>query len=199
MSTFDEDRTRQVRVGQSVNLAIQMAINENMGADSETPVLTRAAELLGPVLAFIDQAQNAALEDARKAAVVQAFPGAQIEPQAAAQIPQPNPVFVRNEPGGPVTPAPRAFDPQAAYEARQAAFGQPVQPSPVPGVEDGDPATAALWRQYFNDPSAFWDNRRDKRNPKAPDFKAKNGGEGLWISSRRNPSWVATSLRDGSF
>ena len=30
-----------------------------------------------------------------------------------------------------------------------------------------------LWRQYFSDPSQWWDNRKSKRNPKGPDFKHK--------------------------
>ena len=32
-----------------------------------------------------------------------------------------------------------------------------------------------LWLQ-------FWDNRVGKRNPKAPDFKHKQGGQALWLS-----------------
>lgn len=73
----------------------------------------------------------------------------------------------------------------------------PPQAAPIPGVEDGDPKTAALWRRYFNDPKAFWDNRRDKKNPKSPDFKLKDDGDqALWISDpyHKNPSWVATRL-----
>jgi hypothetical protein len=178
--SFEDDRTRQVRTGQAVNLAIQMAVNEHIG-EPATAVLATAAHLIGPALSFIDQAQEAALADAQKAAVVQAFPGAQIEPQAQAQIPQTNPVFVRREPGGDVGPA---FDSGHLN----------VQPTPVPGVQDGDPAVAALWQQYFQDPSAFWDNRQGKRNPKAPDFKHRTSGEGLWIQSKKNPSWVPAQL-----
>jgi hypothetical protein len=193
--SFEDDRTRQVRTGQAVNLAIQMAVNEHIG-EPATAVLATAAHLIGPALSFIDQAQEAALADAQKAAVVQAFPGAQIEPQAQAQIPQAeawhsgaqlhhvpnqNPVFVRREPGGDVGPA---FDSGHLN----------VQPTPVPGVQDGDPAVAALWQQYFQDPSAFWDNRQGKRNPKAPDFKHRTSGEGLWIQSKKNPSWVPAQL-----
>jgi hypothetical protein len=30
-------------------------------------------------------------------------------------------------------------------------------------------------------PDEFWDNRNDKRNPKAPDFKHKDSGIGVWL------------------
>lgn len=36
-------------------------------------------------------------------------------------------------------------------------------------------------------PHEFWDNRIDKKNPKYPDFKQKNGDGALWLSSA--PDW----------
>lgn len=38
----------------------------------------------------------------------------------------------------------------------------------------------------------FWDNRLDKKNPKAPDFKCKNKGcgEGIWLA--KNAVWADT-------
>lgn len=120
--TYEEDRTRQVRTGQALNLAIHMACNQLIGVDDEAAVLKRAAQLLGPVTQFIDQAQDAALADARKAAVVQAFPGAVIEPKAQDLIPQ-----ERRVPGGQVDP-----HPLGAFTT------QTVTPTPVPGTGSDD-------------------------------------------------------------
>lgn len=44
-----------------------------------------------------------------------------------------------------------------------------------------------LWEEYKQQPTNFWDNRAKKLNPKAPDFKHKVSGEGLWVSS--SPAW----------
>lgn len=46
-----------------------------------------------------------------------------------------------------------------------------------------------LWRQLMASPSDFWDNRANKRNPRAPDFKHKKNGGALWLNSK--PSWVS--------
>lgn len=43
---------------------------------------------------------------------------------------------------------------------------------------------------FFADTSAYWDNRTNKRNPRAPDFKAKDGDAALWLDSRDTPPWV---------
>lgn len=45
----------------------------------------------------------------------------------------------------------------------------------------------ALWEEFRASPNSFWDNREKKFNPKAPDFKHKQSGEGLWVSS--SPAW----------
>lgn len=73
---------------------------------------------------------------------------------------------------------------------------QPVQnapqpPAPIPGVQ-ADPSDA-LWQELVQHPENFYDNRHDKRNPKAPDFKHKTKKEGqynvgLWL--RDKPAWV---------
>ena len=87
---------------------------------------------------------------------------------------------------------------QAAQKVEQAFPGaQRTEPS-------GPPASPrdALWRSALVDsPDSWWDNRHDKRNPKAPDFKAKNNGPqidgkpaALWIDSRDTPDWVAGHL-----
>lgn len=53
---------------------------------------------------------------------------------------------------------------------------------------------AELWQEFFKQPTAWFDNRFDKRNPRAPDFKKKGGsGEALWLNSA--PSWVQEQLQ----
>lgn len=51
-----------------------------------------------------------------------------------------------------------------------------------------------LWQTFFTNPFDWWDNRTNKRNPRAPDFKHKDSGEGLWIESRHSPSWLKSQL-----
>ncbi len=38
------------------------------------------------------------------------------------------------------------------------------------------------WEKYFDDPSAWWDNRGKKTNPKAPDFVHKLD---RWVTASR--------------
>ena len=52
------------------------------------------------------------------------------------------------------------------------------------------------WAALFCNPNDFWDNRSTKRNPKAPDFKHKETGDALWITSRDTPAWVESSLKE---
>lgn len=87
------------------------------------------------------------------------------------------------------------FQPEAPAEWKTEPFvhEQNVSPAPIPGATEGK--DDALWRRYFQDPSKWWDNRKDKRNPRAPDFKLKDDGDvALWIVGRDTPAWVATRL-----
>jgi len=74
------------------------------------------------------------------------------------------------------------------------------QKSPVKSSSSGkntqeDAATIeSLWQAFFASPLEWWDNRNNKRNPRAPDFKHKDTGEALWIGSRYNPLWVKSQL-----
>eukprot|EP00250_Pteridium_aquilinum_P011492 c20103_g2_i1 orf=1-540(-) len=52
-----------------------------------------------------------------------------------------------------------------------------------------------LWRDYFRDPSQWWDNRIGKLGPAYPDFKHKVSKKSLWINRRSSPSWVVEELR----
>jgi hypothetical protein len=55
------------------------------------------------------------------------------------------------------------------------------------------------WVQVFENYGQFWDNRANKRNPKAPDFSPKDretGGQALWLTSRDTPEWVKDNLHE---
>ncbi|KAG2452802.1 hypothetical protein HYH02_003031 [Chlamydomonas schloesseri] len=53
----------------------------------------------------------------------------------------------------------------------------------------------ALWEDLRQNPDKWWDNRTRKTNPKAPDFKQKESGAGLWLTGRRPlPAWVPKFL-----
>ena len=55
-------------------------------------------------------------------------------------------------------------------------------------VQDVGPAEKK-WMEFFSNPSAYWDNRQNKRNPRAPDFKHKDDKDSvLWLDSRGYPS-----------
>lgn len=51
-----------------------------------------------------------------------------------------------------------------------------------------------LWQAFFANPLDWWDNRKNKKNPKSPDFKHKDTGEALWLDSKYNPPWVKSQL-----
>uniref|UniRef100_A0A2P2Q5U2 Protein OSB1 n=1 Tax=Rhizophora mucronata TaxID=61149 RepID=A0A2P2Q5U2_RHIMU len=51
-----------------------------------------------------------------------------------------------------------------------------------------------LWQVFFSNPHEWWDNRNNKRNPRAPDFKHKDTGEALWLGSN-DPPWVKRQLQ----
>ncbi|KAM0912314.1 hypothetical protein ACQ4PT_012981 [Festuca glaucescens] len=52
---------------------------------------------------------------------------------------------------------------------------------------------ADLWQDLVDNPQKWWDNRIDKRSPKAPDFKHKDTGEAIWLNTK-TPSWVTDAL-----
>jgi pentatricopeptide repeat protein len=52
-----------------------------------------------------------------------------------------------------------------------------------------------VWREFFSDPSQWWDCRPEKVNARYPDFKHKKKTEDvLWLGDRRNPPWVAAEV-----
>lgn len=78
------------------------------------------------------------------------------------------------------------------------------QPAPVPGASSG--RDDALWQEYFQDPTAWWDNRDSKRSPAAADFahKVKRNDKGyplgLWLNGKFGsaPQWVLDRLAGAS-
>ncbi|KAG8374255.1 hypothetical protein BUALT_Bualt11G0112400 [Buddleja alternifolia] len=60
------------------------------------------------------------------------------------------------------------------------------------GGEKRDSKGEDLWKNLVENPNRWWDNRLDKRNPRAPDFKHKETGEGLWMSDI--PDWALSRL-----
>ncbi|XP_006845708.2 protein OSB3, chloroplastic/mitochondrial isoform X4 [Amborella trichopoda] len=50
-----------------------------------------------------------------------------------------------------------------------------------------------LWKDLVANRDKWWDNRLSKVNPKAPDFKHKDSGKGLWLNGS-TPDWALTNL-----
>ena len=100
--------------------------------------------------------------------------------------------------------APQAApQPQYAPQAAPQYTPQPQQgyvPAPIPGVAQDEGFTA--WVDVVQNLNGWWDNRSNKKNPRGPDFKAKNtntafvGGDGepvaLWLSDKALPAFVKT-------
>ena len=61
------------------------------------------------------------------------------------------------------------------------------------GPEQQGSEKAMLWETLRASPESFWDNRQDKRNPRAPDFRHKDSGDALWLDSRDRPPWIDIS------
>ncbi|KAK2992324.1 hypothetical protein RJ640_020317 [Escallonia rubra] len=51
-----------------------------------------------------------------------------------------------------------------------------------------------LWQVFFSNPNEWRDNRKNKKNPKQPDFTHKDTGEALWLG-RYDPPWVERQLQ----
>jgi hypothetical protein len=75
---------------------------------------------------------------------------------------------------------------------------QQRSPPPPPSGDGFQSPKDALWRSVFDAPDRWWDNRENKRNPRAPDFKHKDTGEGLWLTGRDTPPWVMERMMGGA-
>ncbi|CAH8362794.1 unnamed protein product [Eruca vesicaria subsp. sativa] len=60
-------------------------------------------------------------------------------------------------------------------------------------LEESENDEIYLWKAFFANPDEWWDKRRNKKNPKLPDFKHKDTGEALWLNSE-TPVWVTRQL-----
>ncbi|XP_022991273.1 protein OSB2, chloroplastic-like [Cucurbita maxima] len=76
-------------------------------------------------------------------------------------------------------------DSNSAMEGRKLGSG---------AVDNMGGSTQELWQAFFANPVNWWDNRKNKKNPKYPDFKHKDTGEALWVEGRNNPPWVKSQL-----
>lgn len=90
--------------------------------------------------------------------------------------------YAEDEETAPATeplPAEIVDEPQTPPPGMDAATGEilDLEPIPLPSEEPANPADATNFDDAPSCPKcggAMWDNRRDKRNPKAPDFKCKD-------------------------
>ncbi|KAH9551807.1 hypothetical protein CY35_09G032400 [Sphagnum magellanicum] len=50
------------------------------------------------------------------------------------------------------------------------------------------------WREFFANPSQWWDHRLEKEDTRHPDFTHKETKDALWLDSNANPPWVVMEL-----
>lgn len=50
------------------------------------------------------------------------------------------------------------------------------------------------WKNLIKNPKDWWDNRSTKPKETYPDFRHKETGEALWLSSSSTPKWVLSEL-----
>lgn len=183
MTTSLTERDRSIVTQVAAKIAADIVVK---AYDPEAGVVAIAAdvnEMVGLFVSTTDQINQAIQQLIIEQTVTEAFPGSQTLPEAAPS----NVVPLR-----PATEVPNHIDPASFSNA------MPQGDVAIPGATQSP--TETLWRQYFADPSKWWDNRKDKRKPTAPDFKLKSDGDvALWIVGRNTPSWVAGALRGESF
>lgn len=183
---------QQTIIGTSVGVAannaatiIAATLSEGWNLDDPKYITDAYAELVRDFTTVIIAQRGEAVG---LLGLTEAFPGSQLQQQAAP--PQQSNVV------------PLPVQQPAAPPAQP-----PAQPPTVPGASDGDPVVADLWAKFFADPTAWYDNRTSKRNPNAPDFKAKDLPDpnnpqykaGLYVNSKKNPSWVPQYLAQAGY
>lgn len=175
-------------IGQRIGAAGNQAAIVLTGAAAAGVPREQIVQLHGDLTAdFVRNMET--IQDGLEAAVpVSPVPAVGLPQEAAPLAPVQQPV-----PNG-AAMIQNAFPGTTVASPAEAAAFTPA-PAAIPGAADGDPQVAALWQEFFADPSKFWDNRADKRNPRAPDFKNKdNGDKALWLNDKKNPSWVPAQL-----
>jgi hypothetical protein len=68
--------------------------------------------------------------------------------------------------------------------------------APVVCVSADVRTPAELWQEFREYPERFWDNRNNKRNPRAPDYTHKDSGDAIWLS--RPPGSTAAGDSTGA-
>jgi hypothetical protein len=183
LSNYESPEVQQrIAISTGVNAAAALAAGTADPAGYFTeilPVVVGAVIDVHAQFANVTGAQPVNPVATAAAAVGAAFPGTTVVPPAqAAQV----------------------FPP--AVVATVPVVAAPTAPAAIPGAADGDPATAALWQEFFTDLQRtgfdnWFDNRLSKKTAQSPDFKKKGvkEGGGLWRESKKNPSWVAGALQ----
>ncbi|KAL0903606.1 hypothetical protein M5K25_027997 [Dendrobium thyrsiflorum] len=98
----------------------------------------------------------------------------------------------------------RSIPPVSLYEEGTESMDSGLKNENYSGNNFASASAEELWQAFFANPVDWWDNRKNKRNSRYPDFKHKHTGEALWIEGKNNPSWVKGQLaildeRMGSF
>ncbi|KAF5196756.1 Osb1 protein [Thalictrum thalictroides] len=86
----------------------------------------------------------------------------------------------------------KSFSPVPLYEQDRNSTPTGGQVGNSPSKNTG--STQELWQAFFANPVDWWDNRKNKKNLKYPDFKHKDTGESLWVDAKYNPPWVKSQL-----
>lgn len=167
-----DTRAQEIRLGQAINLATQYA-QLSGSVTSPEDVVALAGEALPTFLEFINKTQLKLAFEIQQTTPITAAPSLQpaqmlngVPPYGSGSMPPPPP-------------------PSAG-----------VPPTPVPGAAQGGHSKKdQAWRDYFANPLGYYDNRANKKNPKGPDFKHKQTGEGLWLGGQHPaPDWVLQRL-----
>ncbi|KAG0468534.1 hypothetical protein HPP92_017862 [Vanilla planifolia] len=88
----------------------------------------------------------------------------------------------------------RNFPTVSLYEQGSEAMSSGLKNGRCAGSSLGSASAEELWQAFFANPLDWWDNRKNKRHSKYPDFKHKHTGEALWVDGKKNPSWVKSQL-----
>lgn len=83
---------------------------------------------------------------------------------------------------------------EAIAEATNLANASAIPPANKGPAVNAPSNDAERWAELSVNPSKYFDNREDKRNPKAPDFKRKGTGEGLWLTNKTGASNVPAGV-----
>jgi hypothetical protein len=89
---------------------------------------------------------------------------------------------VTNSPAA-VAPAATQSAPESVSHAAPAPAGGANPPYSADTMDKNEKAANKTWAlaRIASNPDEFWDNRENKRNPKAPDYKGKTNNIAVWL------------------